>query len=98
MCKWRQFKLVDAFEDSFVRAASRIGGDDYAKVARTLARTEDVTDRELSSSTDIGLNKVRRVLYDLWGRCLIKGVRVKDHQVCCFVYIWRTRRHTEMLN
>jgi len=98
MCKGSQFKLVDAFEDSFVRAASRIGGDDYAKVARSLARTEDVTDRELSSSTDIGLNKVRRVLYDLWGRCLIKGIRVKDHQVGCFVYIWRTRRNSEMLN
>ena len=45
-----------------------IGGDDYAKVARSLLRVEDVTDMDLSSSTDIGLNKVRRVLYDLWGR------------------------------
>ena len=98
MCKWRQFKLVDAFEDSFVRAASRIGGDDYARVARSLARSEDPTDRDLSNSTDIGLNKVRRVLYDLWGRCLIKGIRVRDHQVGCFVYIWRTRRNSEMLN
>ena len=90
--------MVDAFEDSFVRAASRIGGDDYAKVARTLARTEDVTDRELSSSTDIGLNKVRRVLYDLWGRCLIKGFRIEDERKGRFVYIWRTRRNSEMLN
>ena len=72
MCKGRQFRLVDAFEDSFVRAASMIGGDDYAKVARSLARSEDPTDRDLSNSTDIGLNKVRRVLYDLWRRCLIK--------------------------
>ena len=47
MCKGRQFRLVDAFEDSFVRAASMIGGDDYAKVARSLARSEDPTDRDL---------------------------------------------------
>lgn len=98
MCKGRQFKLLDAFEDSFVRAASGIGGDDYAKVARSLARSEDATDRDLSNSTDIGLNKVRRVLYDLWGRCLIKGVRVVDQQTGCFVYRWRTRRNPEMLN
>lgn len=90
--------MVDAFEDSFVRAASGIGGDDYAKVARSLARSEDATDRDLSNSTDIGLNKVRRVLYDLWGRCLIKGVRVVDQQTGCFVYRWRTRRNPEMLN
>ena len=90
--------MVDVFEDSFVRAASGIGGDDYAKVARSLLRAEDVTDRELSSSTDLGLNKVRRVLYDLWGRCLIKGFRVEDERKGRFVYIWRTRRTSEMLN
>ena len=90
--------MVDSFEDSFVRAASGIGGDDYAKVARSLTRSEDATDRDLSNSTDIGLNEVRRVLYDLWGRCLIKGVRVVDQQTGCFVYRWRTRRNPEMLN
>ena len=98
MCKGRQFRLVDIFEDSFVRAASRIGGDDYARVARSLARSEDPTDRDLSNSTDIGLNKVRRVLYDLWGRCLIKGFRVEDERAGRFVYRWRTRRTSEMLN
>ena len=90
--------MVDAFEDSFVRTASMIGGDDYAKVARSLLRAEDVTDMDLSSSTDIGLNKVRRVLYDLWGRCLIKGFRVEDEITGRFVYRWRTRRTLEMLN
>ena len=90
--------MVDAFEDSFVRTASMIGGDDYAKVARSLLRSEGVTDMDLSSSTDIGLNKVRRVLYDLWGRCLIKGFRVEDERAGRFVYRWRTRRTSEMLN
>ena len=90
--------MVDAFEDSFVRTASMIGGDEYAKVARSLLRVEDVTDRDLSSSTDLELNKVRRVLYDLWGRCLIKGLRVKDERAGRFVYRWRTRRTSEMLN
>ena len=45
--------MVDAFEDSFVRTASMIGGDDYAKVARSLLRAEDVTEMDLSNSTDI---------------------------------------------
>ena len=90
--------MIDTFEDSFVRAASVIGGDDYAKVARSLLKVEDATDRELSSSTDLGLNKVRRVLYDLWGRCLIKGFRIEDERKGRFVYIWRTRRTSELLN
>ena len=90
--------MIDTFEDSFVRAASVIGGDDYAKVARSLLRAEDATDEEIASSTGIGLNKVRKVLYDLWGRCLIKGFRVEDERKGRFVYIWRTRRTSELLS
>ena len=94
--------MVDKFEDSFVRIASMIGDDEYRdeylKVARSLLKEEDVTDEEIASSTGLGINKVRKVLYDLWGRCLIKGIRVKDQQIGCFVYRWRTRRNSEMLN
>jgi transcription initiation factor TFIIE subunit alpha len=94
--------LVDKFEDSFVRIASMIGDDEYhdeyLKVARSLLKEEDVTDEEIASSTGLGINKVRKVLYDLWGRCLITGIRVKDERKGRFVYIWRTRRTSELLN
>ena len=90
--------MVDTFEDSFVRAASGIGGDEYLKVARSLLKAEDVTDEEIASSTGLGINKVRRVLYDLFGKSLITGIRVKDERKGWFVYIWRTRRTSEMLN
>jgi transcription initiation factor TFIIE subunit alpha len=90
--------LVDTFEDSFVRIASMIGGDEYLKVARSLLKAEDVTDEEIASSTGLGINKVRKVLYDLWGRYLIKGLRVEDERKGRFVYIWRTRRISELIN
>ena len=90
--------MVDTFEDSFVRAASGIGGDEYLKVARSLLKAEDVTDEEIASSTGLGINKVRKVLYDLFGKSLITGIRVKDERKGWFVYIWRTRRTSEMLN
>ena len=35
---------------------------------------------------------VRRVLYDLFGKGLITGVRVKDERKGWFVYRWRSRR------
>ena len=94
--------MVDKFEDSFVRIASMIGDDEYRdeylKVARSLLKEEDVTDEEIASSTGLGINKVRKVLYDLWGRYLIQGFRVKDERKGRFVYIWRTRRTSELLN
>ena len=69
-----------------------IGGDEYLKVARSLLKTEDATDEEIASSTGLRINMVRRVLYDLFGKGLITGVRVKDERKGWFVYRWRSRR------
>lgn len=86
--KW----LVYKYEDPFVRIASMIGGDEYLKVARSLLKAGDATDEEIASSTGLRINMVRRVLYDLFGKSLITGIRVKDDRKGWFVYRWRTRR------
>ena len=69
-----------------------IGGDEYLKVARSLLKTKDATDEEIASSTGLRINMVRKVLYDLFGKALITGIRVKDERKGWFVYRWRTRR------
>ena len=84
--------MVDKYEDPFVKISAMIGGDEYLKVARSLLKTEDATDEEIASSTGLRINMVRRVLYDLFGKCLITGVRVKDERKGWFVYRWRSRR------
>ena len=84
--------MVDKYEEPFVRIASMIGGDEYLKVARSLLKSEDATDEEIASSTGLRINTVRKVLYDLFGKSLITGIRVKDERKEWFVYRWRTRR------
>jgi transcription initiation factor TFIIE subunit alpha len=84
--------LIDKYEDPFVRIASMIGGDEYLKVARSLLKSEDATDEEIASSTGLRINMVRKVLYDLFGKALITGIRVKDEKKGWFVYRWRSRR------
>lgn len=69
-----------------------IGGDEYLKVARSLLKAEDATDEEIASSTGLRINMVRKVLYDLFGKSLITGIRVKDERKGWFVYRWRSRR------
>lgn len=69
-----------------------IGGDEYLKVASSLLKAEDATDEEIASSTGLRINMVRKVLYGLFGKSLITGVRVKDEKRGWFVYRWRTRR------
>ena len=74
-----------------------IGGDEYLKVSRSLLKSEDATDEEIASSTGLRINMVRKVLYDLFGKGLITGVRVKDERKGWFVYRWRSR-HDEVEN
>lgn len=83
--------MVEKQEDPFIRIASMIGGDEYLKVARSLLRSADATDEEIASSTGLRINMVRRVLYDLFGKALITGTRIKDERKGWFVYRWRTR-------
>src|SRR5207245_10736736 len=80
------------YEDSFVKIAGLIGGEEYLKVARGLLNTDDATDEEIASSTGLRINIVRKVLYDLFGKALITGIRVKDEKKGWFVYRWRARR------
>jgi transcription initiation factor TFIIE subunit alpha len=84
--------LIDKYEDPFVRISAMIGGDEYLKVARSLLKSEDATDEEIASSTGLRINMVRKVLYDLFGKALITGIRVKDEKKGWFVYRWRSRR------
>ncbi len=84
--------MAEKYEDPFVKIATILGGDEYLKVAIALLKADDATDEEIASSTGLRINMVRKVLYDLFGKSLITGIRVKDERKGWFVYRWRTRR------
>ncbi|HEY7695711.1 MAG TPA: transcription factor [Nitrososphaeraceae archaeon] len=79
-------------EDPFVKIANLIGGEEYHKVARALLNTEDATDEEIAGATGMRINIIRKVLYDMFGKALITGIRVKDEKKGWFVYRWRAKR------
>lgn len=80
------------YEDSLVKIAGLLGGEEYVKVARALLNNEDSTDEEIASATGLKINTVRKVLYDLFGRSLISGIRVRDLKRGWYVYRWRAQR------
>ena len=71
------------YEDSFVKIAGLIGGEEYTKVARALLNAEDTTDEEIAGATGLRINIIRKVLYDMFGKALITGIRVKDEKKGC---------------
>ena len=80
------------FEDSFVKISGLIGGDDYVRVAKSLLSHENTTDEEIAEFTELKINLVRKCLYDLFGRSLITGIRVRDTKRGWFVYRWKAQR------
>jgi transcription initiation factor TFIIE subunit alpha len=80
------------YEDSFVKIAGLIGGEEYLKVARALLNSEDATDEEIAGATGLRINIIRKVLYDMFGKALITGIRVKDERKGWFVYRWRAKQ------
>jgi transcription initiation factor TFIIE subunit alpha len=78
--------------DSFVKIAALIGGEEYLKVARALLNSEDATDEEIAGATGLKINIIRKVLYDMFGKALITGIRVKDEKKGWFVYRWRAKK------
>ena len=84
--------VIEKYDDPFVKISQMIGGDEYLKVARSLLKAQDATDEEIASYTGLRINMVRKVLYDLFGKSLITGIRVKDEKKGWFVYRWRSRR------
>src|SRR5688572_208069 len=82
----------DDSEDSFVKIAALIGGEEYLKVARALLHSEDATDEEIAGATGLRINIIRKVLYDMFGKALITGIRVKDEKKGGLVYGWRAKQ------
>lgn len=74
-----------------MKVAGLLGGEEYVKVARALLNNENATDEEIASATGLKINVVRRVLYDLFGKSLITGIRVKDPKRGWYVYQWRAQ-------
>ena len=80
------------YEDSFVKIAGLLGGEEYVRVARALLNNDDSTDEEIASATGLKINTVRKALYELFGRSLISGIKVRDLKRGWFVYRWRAQR------
>ena len=83
--------MPKSFEDSFIKVAGLIGGPEYMIVAKALSTAENSTDEEIAELTELKINIVRKSLYDLFGRSLITGTRVRDLKRGWFVYRWKAQ-------
>ena len=79
-------------DDLFVKIAAMIGGDDYLKIACSLQKIQHRTEEEISKSTGLRIIRVRRALFDMFGKGIIEGVRTVDKPKENFVYRWHSNK------
>lgn len=67
---------------------TRIAGEHGFKVVGALA-AEELTDEDLAKKTEVRLNLVRRILYDLYDNRVVTYRRVRNESTGWYIYYWR---------
>ena len=67
---------------------TRIAGEHGHEVAKALVRKE-ITDDEVAKRTNMRVNLVRKILYELYENRVVSYRRVRDEHSGWYVYYWR---------
>ncbi len=87
-------------DDLFRLVVEEIAGKEGVDVATVLVNTDETTDEEIATKTDLKLNTVRRILYKLHDNHLASYRRVRDTSTGWFLYYWHIdpRRAQALVN
>lgn len=75
--------------DLFRLVVEEIAGKEGVDVSTVLVNTDETTDEEIATKTDLKLNVVRRILYKLHDNHLASYRRIRDTNTGWFLYYWR---------
>jgi len=75
--------------DLFRLVVEEIAGKEGVEVATVLVNSDETTDEEIATKTDLKLNVVRKILYNLHDNHLASYRRIRDSNTGWFLYYWR---------
>jgi len=80
---------TDFNTDLFRLVVEEIAGKEGVEVATVLVNSDETTDEEIATKTDLKLNTVRKTLYKLHDNQLASYRRIRDSDTGWFLYYWR---------
>jgi len=80
------FSLID---DKTLMKVVSLFGQEVVEVVKVLREVDETTDDEIASQTEIRLNDVRRILYQLYNNSLVALKRTRDKETGWFIFHWR---------
>jgi len=75
--------------DVISKIAEVVGGKDAVKIVNLLLDSDEMTEDEIVSKTEIKLNSVRKILYKLYDHSLVALRRTRDKKTGWFIFHWR---------
>ena len=66
-----------------------VSGEDGVKVAKFLGKKPEATDDEIATETEIPINEVRKILYNLYNSSLTTYRKTRDMKTGWFIYHWK---------
>jgi len=75
--------------DVLMKVANVIGDEEAVKIVEVLSQVNETTDEEIVAKTDIKLNTVRKILYNLYDHSLVALRRTRDKKTGWFIFHWR---------
>ncbi|MGD2072321.1 MAG: transcription factor E [Candidatus Thorarchaeota archaeon] len=76
-------------QNLFRLVVEEIAGKEGVDVSTVLVNTEETTDEEIATKTELKLNVVRRILYKLHDNHLASYRRIRDTNTGWFLYYWK---------
>ena len=81
--------MLSAYKDELMKAARLFGGEDAKKVIKNLVKLGEATDDIIAKESDVGLNIVRKVLYNLYDHSLISCSRERNDKTGWYIFRWK---------
>jgi transcription initiation factor TFIIE subunit alpha len=76
-------------EDTLYSIANVLGGEQGVQVIKALKEKQDITVEDISATTNIQINDVRKILYKFYNHSLVTSKRFRDKETGWFIFQWR---------
>jgi len=81
--------MLSFVDDETLMKVANLLGEETARIIQVLKGVDETTDEEIASKTEIRLNTVRKILYNLYDHSIVALRRSRDPATGWFIFHWR---------
>jgi transcription initiation factor TFIIE subunit alpha len=81
--------MLAFIDDEKLMKVVSLFGEDALRIVKVLKKLNEATDDDIVTRTEIRLNEVRKILYQLYEHSLVSLRRSRDKETGWFVFHWR---------